>query len=150
MATSPKILTKRILSRTDHLSEVRDFIAAAASEFGFSDEDIANISLAVDEACTNIIKHAYQNQPDKEIEISVVRHKNNFEVRIVDFGKKFNPQAIKPPDLRQNLAHHRRGGLGVYLMKRLMDKVEYSFLPGKHNEVRLVKYLQKGPSIARR
>ena len=150
MAANPKVMTKRILSQTDHLSEVRDFISAAAGEFGFSEEDIANISLAVDEACTNIIKHAYQNAPDKEIEISVIRSKGNFEVRIVDYGKKFDPTEIRPPDLRQNMAHHRRGGLGVYLMKRLMDKVEYSFQPGKHNEVRLVKYLQKSPSVARR
>lgn len=147
MAANPKIMTKRILSQTGHLSEVRDFISVAAGEFGFSDEDIANISLAVDEACTNIIKHAYQNAPDKKIEISVVRSKGNFEVRIVDYGKKFDPTEIHPPDLRQNLAHHRRGGLGVYLMKRLMDEVEYSFQPGKHNEVRLVKYLQKSPSV---
>lgn len=150
MAASPKVMTKRILSQTDHLSEVRDFISAAAGEFGFSEEDIANISLAVDEACTNIIKHAYQNAPDKEIEITVIRSKGNFEVRIVDYGKKFDPTEIRPPDLRQNLAQHRRGGLGVYLMKRLMDKVEYSFQPGKQNEVRLVKYLQKSPSVARR
>ncbi|HLF19535.1 MAG TPA: ATP-binding protein [Bacteroidota bacterium] len=150
MTSGPKIVTKRILSRTDHLSEVREFISEAAGAFGFSDEDIANISLAVDEACTNIIKHAYQNAPDKEIEISVIRSKKNFEVRIVDFGRQFNPKEIKVPDLRQNLAHHRRGGLGVYLMKRLMDKVEYNFMPGKHNEVRLVKYLQKDASVARR
>ncbi|MBI4428351.1 MAG: ATP-binding protein [Ignavibacteriales bacterium] len=150
MASGIKIITKTIPSRTDHLSEVRAFVSEAASAFGFSDEDIANISLAVDEACTNIIKHAYQNAPDKEIEISVIRNKKNFEIRIVDFGRQFNPQEIKAPDLRRNLAQHRRGGLGVYLMKRLMDKVEYSFMPGKHNEVRLIKYLQKSVSIARR
>ncbi len=150
MPGGSKIVTKKILSRTDHLSEVRSFIADAASTFGFSEEDIANISLAVDEACTNIIKHAYQNAPDKEIEISVIRNKNNFEIRIVDFGRRFNPQEIKAPDLRRNLAQHRRGGLGVYLMRRLMDKVEYNFMPGRHNEVRLIKYLQKNQSAARR
>ncbi|MBI3004369.1 MAG: ATP-binding protein [Ignavibacteriales bacterium] len=150
MASGSTIVTKTILSRTDHLSEVRAFVSEAASAFGFLDEDIANISLAVDEACTNIIKHAYQNAPDKEIEISVIHNKKNFEIRIVDFGRRFNPQELKAPDLRRNLAHHRRGGLGVYLMKRLMDKVEYNFMPGRHNEVRLIKYLQKNQPAVRR
>ena len=130
--------------------EVREFISEAAREFGFQDEETANIVLSVDEACTNTIKHAYQFAPDQKIEIDVLRGKDSFEVRITDKGKPFDPELIKPPDLRQHLTQYRRGGLGVYLMKRLMDKVEYSFKPGKKNEVRLIKYLSGTPSEARR
>ena len=148
MSNAAKILSKKVLSRTDNLSSVREFVSEAAAEFGFPEEDIANIALAVDEACTNIIKHAYKNAPDKVIEIHVIRNKEAFEVKIVDHGKGFDPNVVRPPDLRQHLAQHRRGGLGIYLMKRLMDKVEYRF--GKHNEVRLTKYLSKNPSVVRR
>ncbi len=143
MAAMAKKITKTVLSRTDHLLEVRDFVSDAARQFGFNEEDIANIVLAVDEACTNIIKHAYQYAPDKEIDIAILRTDGAFEVRIKDSGKNFNPDSLKAPDLKQNLSHHRRGGLGVYLMKKLMDKVEYDFEAGHSNVVSLVKYLTK-------
>jgi len=139
----PKKITKTILSRTDNLLEVREFVSDAARQFGFADEDVANIVLAVDEACTNIIKHAYQYAPDKEISISIHRNNGAFEVKIIDEGKNFNPTELRAPDLRQNLSEHRRGGLGVYLMKKLMDKVEYNFASGRKNEVSLTKYLTK-------
>jgi serine/threonine-protein kinase RsbW len=132
-------ITKRIPSRTENLLEVREFVGSAARSFGFSDEDIANIVLAVDEACTNIIKHAYQYAGDKEIEVSILPSNRSFEIRIFDNGKSFDPSTLRPPDLKEHIGHHRRGGLGVYLMKRLMDKVEYNFNPGKRNEVRLIK-----------
>jgi serine/threonine-protein kinase RsbW len=136
-------ISKIFLSRTEQLEDVRSFVSEAARQFGFSDEGISNIILAVDEACTNIIKHAYQNAPDKEIEIRIVREKNTFEVRIFDKGKSFDPALLRNPDLKEFLAQHRRGGLGVYLMKKLVDDVEYHFVPGHSNEVRLKKNLPK-------
>ncbi len=145
VATAKKI-SKTVLSRTDHLLEVREFVSEAARQFGFDEEDIANIVLAVDEACTNIIKHSYQYAPDKHIDIAIIRNNGTFEVRIRDHGKSFNPDTLKVPDLKRNLSEHRRGGLGVYLMRKLMDKVEYSFAAGESNEVSLVKYLPRRPS----
>ncbi len=150
MTNFPRKISKTIPSRTDNLLEVREFVSEAARQFGFGDEDIANIVLAVDEACTNIIKHAYQYAPDKEILVSIVRNDGAFEVRIKDNGKNFDPNELRPPDLKQNLSHHRRGGLGVYLMKKLMDKVEYHFTEGKSNEVSLVKYLTKQGTTVKR
>jgi serine/threonine-protein kinase RsbW len=142
--------SKRILSRTDNLLEIREFVGESARAFGFSEEDTANIVLAVDEACTNIIKHAYQYAANKEIEVSIFPKNRSFEIRIFDSGRSFNPSTIPQPDLKEHIGHHRRGGLGVYLMKRLMDKVEYNFQKGKRNEVRLIKYLSGEPKVAER
>lgn len=150
MASITKKISKTVLSRTDHLLEVRDFVSEAARQFGFSEEDVANIVLAVDEACTNIIKHSYQYAPDKEIAIAIIRNNGTFEVKIHDNGKSFNPDSLRAPDLKRNLSQHRRGGLGVYLMKKLMDKVEYSFASGHNNEVSLVKYLSKKQPSSRK
>ena len=133
--------TLQIESRTERLIVVRDFVSEAAREFGFPDEDISKIALAVDEACTNVIKHAYKFDPAKKLTISVKRGNGAFEVSIQDTGRRFNPTILQPPDMKEYLTHFRRGGLGVHLMKALMDKVEYNFEPGKPNEVRLVKYL---------
>ena len=130
-----------IESRTERLIAVRDFVSAAAREFGFGDEEISKIALAVDEACTNVIKHAYKFDPGKQLTVTVKRGDGAFEVSIRDTGKQFNPAGLEPPDMKEYLTHFRRGGLGVYLMKTLMDKIEYNFEPGQPNEVSLTKYL---------
>ena len=61
------------------------------------------------------------------------------EVVIVHQGKSFDPQAVKSPDMRDYLTHYRRGGLGMHLMRSLMDTVEYRTFPDKRSEVHLVK-----------
>ena len=131
----------RIESRTERLIAVRDFVSEEARSFGFDDEEISKIALAVDEACTNIIKHAYRFDPTKWLTVKVQPHDKEFEVVISDHGFHFDPGSIRLPDMKEYLTHYRHGGLGVYLMKSLMDKVEYRNQPGKKNEVRLVKYL---------
>lgn len=132
-----------IESRTDKLIAVREFVSEAARRFGFQEEDVSKIALAVDEACTNIIKHAYKFDPGKEITVSIRSDNGAFEVVIRDRGKEFDPRRIQSPDMKEYLTHFRRGGLGVYLMKSLMDKVEYNITPGAMNEVRLTKYLPR-------
>ncbi len=123
--------------------DVREFVSEAARKFGFSDEDVSKIALAVDEACTNVIKHAYKYDPTRKIVVTVRQHDEAFEVSIQDNGKSFNPADLHMPDMKEYLTHYRRGGLGVYLMKSLMDRVEYKLIPGKRNEVRLTKYLPR-------
>ena len=132
-----------IESRTEHLIAVREFVSSAARSFGFGDEDVSKIALAVDEACTNIIKHAYKFEPGKSITVTIRGRNGALEIVIQDFGKAFDPDKITTPDMKEYLAHFRRGGLGVYLMKSLMDKVEYAIVPGKKNEVRLTKNLPR-------
>jgi serine/threonine-protein kinase RsbW len=149
MSRVQKKLTKTIESRTDNLLQVREFVLGAARAFGFSEEEASKIVLAVDEACTNVIKHAYHYATDRTIQIVVEPNKDRFQVTVIDDGKAFNPSSVKLPDLKQHLTHYRRGGLGIYLMKSLMDKVEYKYSPGKKNEVRLIKYLSPSTSNAR-
>ncbi len=140
---SVKTETIHIESRTDRLIAVREFVSASARKFGFSDEEVSKIALAVDEACTNVIKHAYKFDPTKKITVTVKPRGHTFEVSISDTGRQFNPSDVQAPDMKEYLTHYRRGGLGIYLMKSLMDKVEYDIEPGKKNEVRLTKYLSR-------
>lgn len=133
--------TLKIESRTDRLIVVREFVAGAAREFGFGEDDVSKISLAVDEACTNVIKHAYGFDSTKSLSITVNPGKDGLEILIRDNGKGFDPAKVSTPDMKEYLSHYRKGGLGVFLMKKLMDVVEYQLLPGQKNEVRLVKYL---------
>ena len=77
----------------------------------------------------------------KEIEITVIMNGTRFEVVIAHQGKSFNPHAIKSPDMQEYLSHFRKGGLGMHLMRSLMDEVEYKVLQNALNEVHLIKFL---------
>ncbi len=129
-----------IPSQTERLSDVREFVADRARQHGFNEDDVNKIAIAVDEACTNIIKHGYNYSPDNSIDIDITRSGNEFEILISDRGKQFDPAAIQSPDMKDYFAHYRRGGLGVYLMKRIMDKVEFNFQSDK-NVLRMMKIL---------
>ncbi len=127
-------------SQTDHLTEVRQFVSKLAREHGFTEDDVNKITIAVDEACTNIIKHGYNFSPEHSIDIEIHREGINFEILISDSGKKFDPNTIETPDMKEYLSHYRRGGLGVYLMKRIMDSVEFNSHRNR-NTLRMVKTL---------
>ena len=140
---SKKIKEKELVvkSRTNNLSFIRDFVYRAAAEVGIPAEIIENIILAVDEACTNIIKHAYKSYPEGEITIKLKYSNKKFTILIVDHGAPFKPDSIPDPDLQKYYRQHRIGGLGMYLMKSLMDEVKYVSIPGKYNQVLLTKNL---------
>ncbi|MFZ4619063.1 MAG: ATP-binding protein [Bacteroidota bacterium] len=129
-----------IPSQTERLNDVREFVSELARAHGFSEDDINKITIAVDEACTNIIKHGYNYSPDKKIDVEIVRRGQDFEITISDKGKHFDASAIRTPDMKDYFEHYRRGGLGVYLMKRIMDKVEFN-LQNDRNVLRMTKTL---------
>ena len=138
----------KVKSKTENLSVIRDFISSSAAEAGVKSDAIENIILAVDEACTNIIKHAYKSFPDGELIIKTKSTLSRFVVIIKDFGKTFEPGMIPEPDLQKYYRQRRVGGLGMYLMKNLMDDVKYVSIPGKYNEVLLSKNLKVAQSNA--
>jgi serine/threonine-protein kinase RsbW len=131
-----------IKSKTENLSIIRDFIRSAVDEAGISPDIVENIILAVDEACTNIIKHAYKSFPDGDLTIKTNSTLLRFEISITDYGNSFEPETIPEPDLQKYYRQRRVGGLGLYLMKTLMDDVKYVSVPGKYNRVLLSKNLK--------
>jgi len=130
-----------VKSRTENLSKIREFIQEFASSAGFMQNTIDNMMLAVDEACTNIIKHAYKSYPDGEVIIKIKYEEKKLIITIIDYGKAFQPESIPEPNIQEYYRQHRVGGLGMYLMKTLMDDVKYISIPGKYNQVLLSKRL---------
>ena len=130
-----------VKSSTANLITIRKFINIKAKSFGFSSNEIEDIVLAVDEACTNIIEHSYHSKPNLDIEISVSFSKSNIVIRIIDYGETFETSSFK--DLNLELYHKQRrvGGLGMYLMKTLMDDVRYTSVKNRYNQVLLTKKL---------
>jgi len=90
------------------------------------DAGIFEVQTAVDEACTNIVKYAYSEQ-NGAIIVICEKQGNDFVVTIRDNGKPFDPSSVPLPDLDADLDKRKIGGLGIYFMKKLMDKVSYSF-----------------------
>jgi serine/threonine-protein kinase RsbW len=138
----------KVKSKTENLSIIRDFINSSAADAGLKADVIESIILAVDEACTNIIKHAYKSFPDGELIIKTKSTLDRFVISITDFGNSFEPEMIPEPDLQKYYRQRRVGGLGMYLMKTLMDDVKYKSIPGKYNEVLLSKNLKVAQSNA--
>jgi len=134
----------RVKSKTENLSVIRDFVSGNARSAGIPEATVENIILAVDEACTNIIKHAYKLSPEGEIIIKIDYDEEKFTVTIIDYGKSFEPDRVPLPDLQKYYREHRVGGLGMYLMKSLMDDVEYISVPGEYNQVLLSKNIRSG------
>ena len=129
----------RVKSKTENLSAIRDFVSENAQNAGIPMAKAEDIMLAVDEACTNIIKHAYKLSPEGEIRINIEYNKEKFKITIIDYGKSFEPETVPLPDLQKYYREHKVGGLGIYLMKSLMDDVKYTSVPGKYNQVLLSK-----------
>lgn len=127
-------------SSTDNLSEVRTFVQAMWNSYGYDEKEGRSVVISVDEACTNIIKHAYHFDANGIIKIKVESKKNKFIVKITDTGSHFDPNQIPEPNIPERQKSKKGGGLGIYLMKKLMDEVKYSN-KGKKNELILVKYL---------
>ncbi|MDR8392052.1 ATP-binding protein [Aliifodinibius sp. S!AR15-10] len=130
--------TMRVQASTEHLAEVRNFVAKHAKSFGFKKQDVADIRLAVDEAYTNIIKHAYKHDKNRLVDIKLGYNSNEFWVSLLDSGKTFDPSSYTEPDVREKIKQKKRGGVGVYLIKKLMDDVEYS-KEGQLNKIRMTK-----------
>lgn len=145
MKTDKKISKRKfrkqlvVKSRTENLTTIRDFIYSNTSSVGLSDQAIDNIILAVDEACTNIIKHAYKLSPDGDIIIKMKFDGNKIVIELTDYGISFEPDKVPDPDIQKYYRQHKVGGLGMYLMKTLMDEVHYISIPGKYNLVMLTK-----------
>lgn len=123
---------------TKHLAQVRNFVARHATEFGFNKNDISDIRLAVDEAFTNIIEHAYQNDEKQSVKIALGHNGKQFWISLYDSGKSFSLKDYKKPDIKEKIKQKKRGGVGVYLIKKLMDDVEYR-QDGPRNEIRMTK-----------
>lgn len=140
MSKNNNIHTLSVKASTEHLAQVRDFVAVHAQDMGLSDKDVSDIRLAVDEAYTNIIKHAYQNNPSEEVNIEIGSDSSKLWISLMDEGKSFDPNNYSEPDLLKRIKAKKRGGMGVYLIKKLMDQVQYN-RKGEMNEIRMVKKL---------
>ena len=129
----------KIPSITENLQMIREFVLKIAAKTGFNEETQEQIALAVDEACTNVIKHAHHHDARRLMDIQIQTDINKMKIIITDKGRGFDITKLKDPDVEKYIKESRHGGLGIYLIKTLMDEVDYEFKPGVKNQVELTK-----------
>lgn len=117
--------TVQFAAKFEFLDEIREFVGGIARDGGFNDRDVYNIQLATDEAASNIIEHAYGGVSDGLLEISCGVKGLTLTIILVDHGESFDPNDVPAPDLKADLSERKIGGLGIYLMRKLMDEVQY-------------------------
>jgi len=129
---------------TRYLVRIREVVRETAQQAPFDERDVNRIVLAVDEAVSNIIEHAY-DEPGQQGDIRVVLDAdyNRFEVVIIDTGRQFDPAQIDVPDIAEHIRRGKKKGLGIFLMRQIMDEVKYTFVHGVRNELRMVKYVKR-------
>lgn len=125
------------------LERIRDFVSRKASDFGFDDATTQKITLAVDEACSNVIRHSYKFDTEKQICISIGSIGEEFIIKIFDEGGEFNPLKVESPDMSEYLKNFKKGGLGIHIIKLIMDEIQYTPNVGDpaRNMLCLKKYL---------
>ncbi len=121
---TPRRFHLRVPAEEVRLAEIRDFVQEVGEKLMIPQKVLANTKLAVDEACTNVIKHGYKGEAG-QIEIVVTGNGRDFSIAIKDFGKSFDLRNVASPDLKMYVETRKRGGLGVFLMNQLMDEVRY-------------------------
>ena len=123
----------------EYLDEIREFVGEQARQVGFSDKEIYAIQLAADEASTNIIEHAYAGVENGKIEIECTIDDGELKIVMCDRGKPFNPSSVPEPNVKADLSDRQIGGLGMYLMRKLMDEVSYETSADMGNILTMVK-----------
>ena len=119
-----------------------DCVTKAARAAGIGDHTLYQIQLAVDEACANVVQHAYEGTEPGDMEVSCCLDDQAFCIRVRDWGRGFVPEDVPEPDVDAPLEERCLGGLGMFLMKQAMDRVDYTFDPELGNELTLTKRLQ--------
>ena len=131
-----------VTSELENLERIAQFIERVAEETGMDDESAYALQLSVDEACTNVMDYAYQGRRGQPVYIECQADDGQCTVVIRDCGRPFDPAAVPEPDLTSPLFRRQVGGLGIFLMRKLMDDVRFRFDAGRGNEVTMVKHWQ--------
>lgn len=134
----------------DQLRFVTTFVAKIAGRMGFAPEQVHRIELAVDEACANIILHAYDGQAGGKITVRVhAQPGHKIIITFIDTGQTFDPNDVPQHNPNVDLDNLKVGGLGIFLMRQAMDDVRFEFNvagsqpnePATFNRLTLVKHL---------
>jgi len=133
-----------------YLAYIRAIVVDLARKIGFDENEVAKIEMAVDEACSNVVRHAYSpdkewcwQQRDPEIRLDLRVEDGRLIIEINDHGQRFDFANYRPTNIEDHLREMKPGGYGILIMRNFMDEVQYSSNDQNGNTLRMVKYLKK-------
>lgn len=129
----------KISAQMRNLTQFRDFIGKIGQKYRYDAKIVNSLKLVVDEICTNIIRHGYRDVKNGEILLVAVIRRLSLTLIVVDRGKSFDPRTSKDPDLAKYVNMGKKGGLGTFMVRKLVDDIQYS-VTSRGNELRLTKY----------
>jgi serine/threonine-protein kinase RsbW len=115
-----------VTSELANLANIGIFVSERARLSGMSEKQVFEVQMAVDEACTNAMVHAYQGDPEGEVRVCCYLEGNEFVIEVVDQGQVFDATAVPEPDLGKPIEDRDIGGLGLFFMRKLMDSVVFA------------------------
>jgi|Deesub1362B_J571_1020462.scaffolds.fasta_scaffold02882_4 serine/threonine-protein kinase RsbW len=124
-------------SKTEKIEEAAYFVEKIARALNFRSGDIDNIAIATTEAVSNAILHGNKLDSRKKVRIEITADDEKMTICVFDEGKGFNPDEVDDPLLPENLLKER--GRGIFILKKMMDHVEFSFSPSG-TCVKMIKY----------
>lgn len=131
----------RVPASTEHLARVRDRVRECVEQAGVPERITSQVVLASDEAVTNVINHSYNNDGVSEVEIEVMVDGGKIKLTVRDGARPFDPTRVPDPDMDAHVKAGKKGGLGIYLMRKIMDEIKHEVVDGGINELTLVKNL---------
>ncbi len=112
-------------ANTENLSKIGELSAHAGHSAGFNEPEIGDIQLAIDEVCTNTIVHGLKRDPTCTFQLIIQWKEGEIEILVCESGEPFNPDRVRVPDVKAPLEERPVGGLGIYLVRKVMDEVTY-------------------------
>ncbi len=135
-----------LTSEPQHLVRLREWLRGELTRLKVDRREQFGLQVAVGEICSNSIKHAYDGVGGKPIHVSVRGGDDRLVIEVRDFGKKFDPQSYRPPDL-ESLPE---GGIGLHLVRQFVDELTYDVTQEQGTRWILVKYRPGGKPGSRR
>ena len=124
------------------LEPIRQFVAQVSRDLNLNERIVPDLQLAVEEICANVMEHGYGGQGGR-IEVSIEAVQGGVQITVRDWGIAFDPDAVPIPDVSLPLELRPLGGLGLFLVRQLMDEVRFEFDGEKGNSVTMVKRLSE-------
>jgi serine/threonine-protein kinase RsbW len=143
MPSFERKFTLQVPSSTENLSLIREFVTAVGRQAQLDEADISSLELAVDEACANVIEHAYGHDITKEVVVRAKFDEESLRISVIDEGLGFEPDKAPQDSVDDLIKKRKSGGLGIRLIKQLMDDVSYEIVPGQKNELHMTKKIRK-------
>jgi serine/threonine-protein kinase RsbW len=130
-------------SNLGNLARVRDFIVKKAKESGATEADITKIDISCDEWSANVIEHGLKKDASKTFSILCKMKGKKFIVVYEHEGVRFNPIEQQMIDLNEHFSQMKERGLGIFIMREMMDEIHFEYIDEKINKLTLVKYIEK-------